>query len=590
MDRKAVIVLIVSFLLLVAWYPLVNLIYPPAPLPAATNEWHRTGQPAAAATNAAPTAFLSAAPTNLPPRPKVDAGKPEQIERLVHDGITYLFTSHGGGLKAIELDPKKYPQTIRRKKSEQALEPGVVLNRGALAPVLALGGHPALEEDGYYDLQRVGPGVRAVKTLSNGLHIVKEFLPGTNYLVQALVRIENRGREPVILPTHEVVAGTASLVNSKEEVMQLGVFVRDPKRTKHVDEGWFANRTLGCFPGTPRPLYRSEGDPVTWVASHNRFFALAAIPATPAAEAVARKVDLPLGEKDAAKNIGIEAALIFRGQTVAPGTSVVHQLTLYAGPKEYNGLARLAEQMKNDLDHLMKFNGFFGFFSKVLLLSMNGLHDAFKLPYGLAIIVITIIIKLLFWPLTKASTRSMKRLAELQPEMNKIREKYKDDPQKMNRKMMEFMKEHKVSPLGGCLPMLIQIPVFFGFYFMIQSAIELRGASFLWAWDLSVPDTVATLAGFPLNPLPLIMGATMFWQAKLTPPSPGMDPTQQKIMQYMPLIFLFVLYNMSSGLTLYWTVQNILTIVQTKITKTKDAKTPPPAPAPAPAPASRRKP
>lgn len=591
MDRKAVIVLIISFLLLVAWYPLVNLIYPPQPLPAQTNGVSRASQPPAAATNAAaaPTAFLSAAPTNLPPRPKVEPGAPEKIERLVHDGITYIFTSHGGGLKAIELDPKKYPQTIRRTKSEQAREPGVVLNRGALAPVLALGGHPALEEDMVYELQRVGPGVRAEKTLSNGLHIVKEFLPGTNYLIQALVRIENRGAQPAMVPTHEVLVGTASLVHSMEQTMQLGVFVRDAKRTKHLDEAWFANRTLGCFPGTPRMVYHSEGDPVNWVAAHNRFFALAAIPATPAAEAVARKVMLPLGEKEPAKNEGFEAALVFRGQTLEPGAAVAHPITLYAGPKEYNGLARLAEQMKNDLDHLMKFNGFFGFFSKLLLLSMNGLHDALKIPYGLAIIVITIIIKLLFWPLTKASTRSMKRLSELQPEMNKIREKYKDDPQKMNRKMMEFMKEHKVSPLGGCLPMLIQIPVFFGFYFMIQSAIELRGASFLWAWDLSVPDTVATLAGFPINPLPLIMGATMFWQAKLTPPSPGMDPTQQKIMQYMPLIFLFVLYNMSSGLTLYWTVQNILTIVQTKITKTQEAKNPPPAPAAAPAAPVRRK-
>jgi YidC/Oxa1 family membrane protein insertase len=212
---------------------------------------------------------------------------------------------------------------------------------------------------------------------------------------------------------------------------------------------------------------------------------------------------------------------------------------------------------------------------------MNGLHDFLKLPYGWAIIAITVIIKLLFWPLTKASTRSMKRMAELQPEMKKIQEKFKDEPQKMNKKMMEFMKENKVSPLGGCLPMLIQIPVFFGFYYMIQSAIELRGASFLWAWDLSMPDTVAMLAGFPVNPLPIIMGVTMLWQARLTPPSPGMDPTQQKIMQYMPLIFLFVLYNMSSGLTLYWTVQNVLTIVQTKLTKTGDKHKAAAKPAPA---------
>ena len=163
----------------------------------------------------------------------------------------------------------------------------------------------------------------------------------------------------------------------------------------------------------------------------------------------------------------------------------------------------------------------------------------------------------------------MKRMQEFQPQMKVIQEKYKDDPRKMNTKMMEFMREHKVSPLGGCLPMLLQIPVFFGFYWMLQSAIELRGARFLWACDLSQPDTVWVIPGmnFPVNPLPLIMGATMLWQARLTPASPGMDPVQQKMMKYMPLMFMFFLYNFQAGLTLYWTVQNLLTIAQMKLTK-----------------------
>lgn len=203
---------------------------------------------------------------------------------------------------------------------------------------------------------------------------------------------------------------------------------------------------------------------------------------------------------------------------------------------------------------------------------MNGLH-ALGLGYGLAIIAITVIIKLVFWPLTAASTRSMKRMQELQPQMKAIQVKYKDDPVKMNKKTMEFMKENKVSPLGGCLPMALQIPVFFGFFQMIQSAIELRGARFLWATDLSQSDTVFMLPGldFPVNPLPIIMGASMFWQAQLTPPSPGMDPMQQKLMKYMPMMFLVFLYQQPAGLTLYWTVQNFLTIVQMKLTKTKPA-------------------
>ncbi|RME95658.1 MAG: membrane protein insertase YidC, partial [Verrucomicrobia bacterium] len=229
---------------------------------------------------------------------------------------------------------------------------------------------------------------------------------------------------------------------------------------------------------------------------------------------------------------------------------------------DYNTLAGLGKSQ----DLAMNFTTIFGWFAKLLLLSMKGIHSV-GLSYGATIIAITFIIKLLFWPLTRASTRSMKRMQALQPQMKAIQEKYKDDPRKMNMKLMEFMKENRVSPLGGCLPILLQIPVFIGFYQMLQSAIELRGARFLWACDLSQPDTIGYLFGFPINPLPLLMGASQFWQTRMTPPSPGMDPVQQKMFQYMPLIFIVILYNFPAGLALYWTVQNLLTILQMKLTK-----------------------
>ena len=183
--------------------------------------------------------------------------------------------------------------------------------------------------------------------------------------------------------------------------------------------------------------------------------------------------------------------------------------------------------------------------------------------------LITVIIKVLFWPLTAASTRSMKRMQALAPEMAALKEKYKDDMQKFTQKQWELYRKHKVSPMSGCLPMAIQMPVFIGFFTMIRSAIELRGAHFLWIADLSKPDTLFMIPGthFPFNLLPLLMGGAMLWQSHLTPPSPGMDPTQAKIMRYMPLMFLVFLYNYSSGLALYWTVNNVLTIVQTKLTK-----------------------
>jgi YidC/Oxa1 family membrane protein insertase len=146
-----------------------------------------------------------------------------------------------------------------------------------------------------------------------------------------------------------------------------------------------------------------------------------------------------------------------------------------------------------------------------------------------------------------------------------LKEKLKDDPQKLNQAMWQLQREYGVNPMGGCLPTLAQMPIFFGFYSMLGTAVELRGSSFLWIKDLSVPDTVAHVLGFPLNPLPLIMAATMFWQMKITPKTG--DQQQQKIFMFMPFIFIIFCYNFASALALYWTVQNLLSVLQTYLTR-----------------------
>jgi YidC/Oxa1 family membrane protein insertase len=176
--------------------------------------------------------------------------------------------------------------------------------------------------------------------------------------------------------------------------------------------------------------------------------------------------------------LGIEGAFTYPALTIPPQSALEQTFTLYAGPKEYKRLAGIATQFQNNVDLVMDF-GFMGFFSKILLLTMNWLHGL-GLNYGLAIVVMTILIKLLFWPLTNASTKSMKRMAALQPQMQALQEKYKDDPQKKNQKLWEFMKENKVNPMGGCIPLLLQMPVFFGLIGMLRTSIELRGAQFLW--------------------------------------------------------------------------------------------------------------
>jgi len=173
--------------------------------------------------------------------------------------------------------------------------------------------------------------------------------------------------------------------------------------------------------------------------------------------------------------------------------------------------------------------------------------------YGIAIIILTILIKIIFWPLGNKSYKSMKEMQKLQPKMLELRDKYKDDKQKLSQETMALYKAHKVNPMGGCLPMVIQIPVFFGLYKALLYAIELRHAPFIW-WiqDLSAKD--------PYYITPIIMGATMFVQQKMSPPAG--DPMQQKIMLFLPIIFTFLFLNFPSGLVIYWLFNNILSIGQ----------------------------
>ena len=202
--------------------------------------------------------------------------------------------------------------------------------------------------------------------------------------------------------------------------------------------------------------------------------------------------------------------------------------------------------------------------SELLLTVMNTLHSWVK-SYALAIIIMTIIIRSMLWPLQNAATKSMRKMAKLSPIMNELREKYKDDPQRMNQETMKLYKEYGVNPFGGCLPMLVQIPIFFGFYGMLDKAIELRNSSFLWVRDLSQPDTVFHIGSIPINILPLVMAATQLWQMSITPKTG--DPAQQRMFLFMPLIFLFICYNYASGLALYWTVQNLFFVAQMYLTR-----------------------
>jgi YidC/Oxa1 family membrane protein insertase len=581
MDRKTILVLIAAFAALFAWQALIPKFFPPIPVPQATNG-------VVTVTNVAGTnvPVIAPAPAQqpIPPVPAVPTpiaiatNETEQLEHIETADAIYTFTSYGGGLKRIYL--KRYLETVGCERP-QGTNQVATLNDPARAPVLALQAEGTLG-DNLFKLTRADDGIIAEKTLPSGLRVVKRFQTTKDYQLRASVRFENTTGEPIALPAQQVSVGTATPMSRRDDETRMGVFWFNGEEPKHVENSYFAN--TGCFSREPRPLYSSGPARVLWGAVHNQFFAIAVVPGTNAVaqQFTTYRIDLPrpteaelaADPKSILDPHGLEALLGYGALTIPANQAVERDYKIYAGPKQ----ARLLSSVGRQTGAIMDF-GFFSGISKLMLRMMNGIHRvvAPAIPerlgdYAVALIIMTVIIKLVFWQLTAASTRSMKRMQALQPQMKAIQEKYKDDPAKMNKKMMEFWREHKVNPMSGCWPMLIQLPIFFALFQMIPNAIELRGEPFLWACDLSKQDTIFLLPGlnFPVNPLPLLMGATMFWQARLAPPAPGMDPTQQAMMKYMPLIFLVFLYNQPAGLTLYWTVQNLLSILQTKLTKTQE--------------------
>ncbi len=242
-----------------------------------------------------------------------------------------------------------------------------------------------------------------------------------------------------------------------------------------------------------------------------------------------------------------------------PGESWSREFTFYLGPKKASELEGVAPGLSDAVDL-----GFFGFLARPLLALLNLFENAVG-NYGIAIILVTVLIKLLFYPLTKKSMTSMKAMQRVAPRLEEIKKKYAKDPERRNAEMMNLYRTEGVNPLGGCLPMVLQIPVFFALYQVLLNAIEIRHAPFaLWINDLSSPENLFSIgfAGFdlPIRLLPLVMGVTMVLQQKMTPST--MDKAQQQIMMFMPIFFTFLFWGFPSGLVLYWLVNNVLTIGQ----------------------------
>ncbi len=439
--------------------------------------------------------------------------------------------------------------------------------------------------DGGLVLERATPG---------GLTVTERWLldPAAPYRLLYTITLANGGDQPVEVAPQLSLGGITAEVGGADPkmarmgAMDLGIDLAadwlgrpESLAVKHIrgmDEGDQA---------------RLAQRPVAWIAIQNKYFVFFLKPRGGEAgggPGLLRGIrvgastgpERPDDTDPAALPVDwIHAVAALPPLVLASGGTTTLEFDAYVGPKTLSELRQLAPNaeamMRLDLFMFFRAN-WMGAIAKGILGALIWLNGWFGSVwgYGYAIIVVTFVIKMLFWPLTHRSTVSMRRMAALQPQIQQLREKHKDDAQLMNRKIMEFYRENKVSPLGGCLPMLLQIPVFFALFNTLRGAIELRHAAFFYISDLSMPDTLAFQPfgpAIPIRPLAILMAATMLLQQKMTPTTG--DPSQKKMMTFMSIFFMFIFYGMPSGLTLYWTTNQVLTIIQNLIGNRLENKT-----------------
>jgi YidC/Oxa1 family membrane protein insertase len=359
----------------------------------------------------------------------------------------------------------------------------------------------------------------------------------------------------------QLVNGTSQPIKESLLVALKNVYADKNKSSTFEGPSILLNRSHETIPLDEIAKKNILSGQVGWLALESRYFMTSLIPLKDQASSV-RLGMLP-------GNV-VEAQYIEPEQVLAPGSRQQFDYQLFFGPKSMSAVKQAGHELSRIIDF-----GTFDILAKPCLWLMNYLYNIIP-NYGVAIIILTILSKILLWPLGTKSYKSMSQMKKLQPLIKEIRDKYKDDRKKMNEEVMRLHRTYNINPLGGCLPMVVQIPVFFALYRMLDQAIELRHAPFIgWINDLSAPDRLFHFDfsipfmeppyGIPV--LTLVMGATMFWQQKMTPPAG--DPSQAKMMMLMPVVFTFIFINFSSGLVLYWLVNNVLSIGQQYYTQKK---------------------
>lgn len=499
MEKNVLIAVILSVLVIIGFQFLMP--QPPAPPQA----------PPPAEQQAAPSAEQSPAPLPTASAPSAPAPAADETTfRVENDLYTAVFTSRGGTIKSWSIKPYK----------DKAGGDVVLLKAPGAIPSLAIGpnlnfdlAQAVFNADGNdLKLDASKPtGSLTFAYAGDGLSVRRTYtFHHDSYRVDVTDEVSG-------MPEYWITLGSDfGIVDRQDESLHIGTVLLTGTDLEELKA-----KNLRENPA----VFRTD---LKWIAQEDKYFFSSLVPRSAVAEARSWIVaDSPV--------------IAFRA---GEGKN---SFVLYAGPKEHERLKGL----NLGLEHIIDF-GFFSIIARPIFWLMKLSHKVLD-NWGWAIVFITIVTRIPFIPLINKSQKSMKKLQEIQPKMNEIKEKFKKDPKRMQLEMTTLYKKHKVNPLGGCLPILIQIPVFFALYKVLLVAIELRGAPFLlWITDLSVKD--------PFYVLPIVMGVTMVIQQKMTPTS--MDPKQAKIMMLMPVIFTFMFLNFASGLVLYWLVNNLLSIVQ----------------------------
>jgi YidC/Oxa1 family membrane protein insertase len=499
---------------------------------------------------------------------------PAAFATLENEFFIAEFTTHGGALQQI---------TLKEFAEEQGSEERVVLHgRAKVAPLTLVqlnGGvfrpfglnfeiaEQAEDSVTFTAALPSGLEVRRTYTVTHGTEVSPE-----NYTIRQRLELTNPTEAPFTLNDIYVNIGTAAPTNADPYGFDLNA--------AYFDDGDYDNIAASKFKGGMFSSAKErvvELGQIEWGAVKNQFFTSILTPGEMAVAIVAEPVRYPKPVEAKNAPMGVTAYLEFALPEVAPGETVALDLEYYSGPKDFKRLSQMGEDQE-DVMHLGWFMFFFlsifAFVGKLLLSLLTFLHGWIG-NWGWAIIAMTIIVRMLLWPLTAKAARASKRMQELSKPMQELKEKYKDNPQKMQQATLELFRKHKVNPMSGCWPVLLQFPIFIAMFNLLRNTADLRFAHFLWINDLSMPDATIQLGdmslplvGSTINVLPFVWLVSMFFQMKMMP-QPSVDNAQVKIIKYMPFIFFPFTYMFSSGLVLYWTTTNTFSIFQGWMTKRK---------------------